>query len=137
MLENLSDTIEQAISFVGIVFDAFGVTIIVIGFLLATLFFISRFRENTAYRSYRIRLGRTLLLSLEILVAADIIRTVAVELSLANLAALGLLVIIRTFLSWSLELEVDGRWPWQRKEENAQADSSLLNHSGEQPANSL
>jgi uncharacterized membrane protein len=137
MFENLIDMIEQAISFVGVVFDAFGVIIIVIGFLLATVFFLGRFRENTAYRAYRIRLGRTLLLSLEILVAADIIRTVAVELSLENLAALGLLVIIRTFLSWSLELEVDGRWPWQRKEESAQPDSSIMNDSTEQSANSL
>jgi uncharacterized membrane protein len=69
-LENLSEAIAQVISFVGVVFDAFGVMIIVIGFLLATLFFISHFREATAYRSYCIRLGRTLLLSLETPVAA-------------------------------------------------------------------
>jgi uncharacterized membrane protein len=54
------------------------------------------------------------LLGLEILVAADIIRTVTMAPTLSNLAALGLLVAIRTFLSWSLEVEIDGRWPWQR-----------------------
>ena len=58
-------------------------------------------------------LGRGLLLGLEILVAADIIRTVALEPTLASIAALGLLVLIRTFLGWSLTVEIEGRWPWQ------------------------
>lgn len=65
------------------------------------------------YRSTRQGLGRALLLGLEVLIAADIIATVALELSLANAAALGLIVVIRTFLSWAIELETEGRWPWQ------------------------
>jgi uncharacterized membrane protein len=58
--------------------------------------------------------GRSILLGLEFLVAADIIRTVAVQPSLQNVAVLGLIVLIRTFLSFSLEVEIDGRWPWRR-----------------------
>lgn len=65
------------------------------------------------YRSTRVGLGRALLLGLEVLIAADIIATVALELSLSNVAALALIVVIRTFLSWAIELETDGHWPWQ------------------------
>jgi uncharacterized membrane protein len=66
------------------------------------------------YDEYRKRLGRSLLLGLEILVAADIVRTVALEPSLTNVAVLGILVLVRTFLSWSLVVEIEGRWPWNR-----------------------
>jgi uncharacterized membrane protein len=66
-----------------------------------------------AYRIVRTVFGRSILLGLEFLVAADIIRTVAVQPSLQNVAVLGLIVLIRTFLSFSLEIEIDGRWPWQ------------------------
>lgn len=66
------------------------------------------------YEQLKISLGRALLLGLEILVAADIVRTVALELTLESIAVLGLLVLIRTFLSWALVVELEGRWPWQR-----------------------
>ena len=66
------------------------------------------------YRVVRTVFGRSILLGLEFLVAADIIRTVAVQPSLQNVAVLGLIVLIRTFLSFSLEVEIDGRWPWRR-----------------------
>jgi uncharacterized membrane protein len=65
------------------------------------------------YRELKIRLGKALLLGLEILVAADIIRTVALEATLQSVAILGLLVLVRTFLSWALVVEMEGRWPWQ------------------------
>jgi uncharacterized membrane protein len=65
------------------------------------------------YRIVRTVFGRSILLGLEFLLAADIIRTVAVQPSLENVAVLGLIVLIRTFLSSSLEVEIDGRWPWQ------------------------
>jgi uncharacterized membrane protein len=64
------------------------------------------------YEDYKRRLGRALLLCLEILVAADIIRTVALDSTIQSIVALGLLVLVRTFLSWSLILEVEGQWPW-------------------------
>jgi len=65
------------------------------------------------YRQYKHSLGKSLLLGLEILVAADVVRTVALEPTLQNVAALGLLVVVRTFLSWSTVVEIEGRWPWQ------------------------
>jgi uncharacterized membrane protein len=69
------------------------------------------------YDQLKIRLGRSLLLGLEILVAADIVRTVALEATLQSVAVLGLLVLIRTFLSWALVVEIEGRWPWQARAE--------------------
>ena len=70
-----------------------------------------------AYTGLKISLGRSLLLGLEILVAADIVRTVALEATLESVAVLGLLVLIRTFLSWALVVEIEGRWPWQPESE--------------------
>ncbi len=95
--------------------DAAGIAIIVLGLLWA----IARFALGRGlafedrYRQVRQDAGRAILLGLEFLVAADIIRTVAVEPTLANVATLGLIVLIRTFLSVALEVELDGRWPWQ------------------------
>lgn len=66
------------------------------------------------YREFKIRIGRSLLLGLEVLVAADIVRTVALEFALQSILGLGALVLIRTFLSWALVLEVEGHWPWQK-----------------------
>jgi uncharacterized membrane protein len=71
-------------------------------------------KPGDVYHAFKIRLGSALLLGLEILVAADIIRTVALEPTLDNVLILGLLVLIRTFLSWSLVVEIEGRWPWQK-----------------------
>ena len=73
-----------------------------------------RHGEEAGYERLKISLGRALLLGLEILVAADIVRTVALEATLESIAVLGLLVLIRTFLSWALVVEIDGHWPWQR-----------------------
>ena len=70
------------------------------------------------YRQLKVRLGRALLLGLEILVAADIVRTVALEATLQSVLVLGLLVFIRTFLSWALVVEIEERWPWQPRREN-------------------
>lgn len=74
------------------------------------------------YKQYKQRLGRALLLCLEILVAADIVRTIALDSSIQSVLSLGLLVVIRTFLSWSLILEVEGRWPWQREVSEKRVD---------------
>jgi uncharacterized membrane protein len=69
------------------------------------------------YKQLKVRLGKALLLGLEILVAADIVRTVALEATLQSVAVLGLLVLIRTFLSWALVVEIEGRLPWQPERE--------------------
>lgn len=79
---------------------------------------------DAAYRVVRTVFARTILLGLEFLVAADIIRTVAVQPSLENVAVLGLIVLIRTFLSFALEVELDGRWPWART-----SDAEIVEHS--------
>ena len=69
--------------------------------------------ENQRYKRFRHRLARSLMLGLEMLIAADIIRTVALEATLQSILVLGLLVLVRTFLSWSLVVEIEGYWPWQ------------------------
>jgi uncharacterized membrane protein len=69
-----------------------------------------------AYSRFKSHLGKMLILSLEFLVAADIIRTVALDQTLNNVAILGLLVLVRTFLSWSMGVEIEGRWPWSKQE---------------------
>lgn len=110
-----TDWVHQTIETLGTAGDFVGVLAIVVGALIATGFALRdlRRREPGTYRLFRRRLGRSILLGLEILVAADIIRTVAVAPTFQNVGVLGLIVVIRTFLSWSLELEMSGRWPWQ------------------------
>lgn len=104
---------------VSVAFEWAGVACIVGGFVLA-LISATRLtfagRREAAYDSMRSLFGRAVLLGLEILVAADLIRTVTVQLTLTNLAVLGLLVAIRTFLSWSLDVELEGVWPWRKRE---------------------
>jgi uncharacterized membrane protein len=97
--------------------DAAGVLIIVVGIAVASISALARLsrRASDTYEAYRRRLGRSILLGLEFLVAADIIRTVAVTPTFASVGVLAVIVIIRTFLSFSLELEITGRWPWQKK----------------------
>jgi uncharacterized membrane protein len=101
---------------IGTAVDAVGVFIVVAGALFATgRFLLPRPGEpGGAYRRYRQDLGRAILLGLEFLVAGDIIRTVVVAPTLENVVVLGLIVLIRTFLSMALELELEGHWPWQR-----------------------
>ncbi len=102
---------------VGRLIDAAGIAAIVTGAILAALFAVPRLlrRQAGVYEQFRRFLGRSILLGLELLVAADIIRTVAVSPTLESVAVLAAIVLIRTFLSWSLELEITGRWPWQGK----------------------
>ncbi len=113
-------TFKDVVENVGKVLDGAGVSVIVIGAALATAPFIAELlrRHDTvrAYRSYRQRLGRVILLGLELLVAADIIRTVAIDPTFTSAGVLAIIVAIRTFLSFSLELEISGRWPWQQRE---------------------
>lgn len=101
------------------VFEAAGVGVLALGAVYVLARYAidtvrSRGADAVSYGRLRDDLGRTILLALEILVAADIIRTLAVKPSLENLAGLGLLVVIRTFLSFSLEIEIDGALPWRR-----------------------
>ena len=96
-------------------FETAGVAAMVVGALLATAAAARTVRSDRqgTYSRFRQQLGRSILLGLELLVAADIIRTVAITPTLNSVLVLGLIVLIRTFLSFSLELEITGRWPWQ------------------------
>jgi uncharacterized membrane protein len=106
--------------------ELLAVAIIVLAILTATISCLvkiaARQAHKATYDNYRYTVGRALLLGLEILVAADIIRTVVLEPTLSNVLVLGLLVVIRTFLSWALVLEIEDRWPWQPRRENADAN---------------
>jgi len=82
-----------------------------------------------AYERYRIVLGKTLLVGLELLVAADIIDTVAFALTVTNLALLGGLVLVRTALGWTLTVEVEGHWPWQQTKESSVASEREISRA--------
>lgn len=118
--ETAGGRLNPMVTAVSLVIEAAGVTIIVIGALVASGAFLYQLasRENfrEAYRRYRAHLGWAILLGLEFLVAADIIGTVAVDPTFTNLGVLGLIVVIRTFLSFSLEVEISGHWPWRESE---------------------
>lgn len=111
------------IEFIATAIDILGVIVIVLGTTLAigTVIFWRAFGKPTGsrYATFRHVMGRGLLIGLEVLVAADVIKTVALEPTFSSLGALGLLVLIRTFLSWTLTVELTGRWPWQERPEDA------------------
>lgn len=108
---------KELISVAGYGIETVGVLIIVGGCAVASFRFLSHFRKEprgSAYRIYRRQLGRSIILGLEFLIAGDIVRTVIVADTFANIAILGLIILIRTFLSFTLHLEVEGRWPWEQ-----------------------
>jgi uncharacterized membrane protein len=111
-------TYEEFISDVVRVVEATGAAIMVLGGLGALLAFVvatARPPERVgAYRQLRQRLGRAILLGLEVLIVGDIVRTIIVDPTLESVAVLGLIVVIRIVLSFSLEVELDGTWPWSR-----------------------
>ncbi|KDE99620.1 hypothetical protein Y900_011885 [Mycolicibacterium aromaticivorans JS19b1 = JCM 16368] len=109
----------EVIETVGKAIDATGVAVIAIGALLSATGVLRRLRTGDAYKAFRQQLGRSILLGLELLVAADIIRTVAVTPDARSVAVLAGIVLIRTFLSFSLELEITGYWPWQKNRQPA------------------
>jgi uncharacterized membrane protein len=116
-IESLSafeNDVSNWVRLVGTCIETFGVFIIVAGIIWSTYLYVSRRREERYYDQYKIRIGRSLLLGLEVLVAADIVKTIAIELTFTSLGLLAGLVVVRTFLSWTLVLEIEGRWPWQR-----------------------
>lgn len=109
------DHYRSLMGIVGTVVDGAGVVVIVVGAAIATGRFVFRRQPGplASYTLYRQNLGRVILLGLEFLIAGDIIRTVVVSPTLANVFVLGMIVLIRTFLSITLQLELEGRWPWQ------------------------
>jgi len=115
------EPILEWIELAALAIEILAVVIIVVAIAGATVHYLylalRRQHEHDIYRQYKTRLGKALMLGLEVLIAADIVGTVALEATLESIVFLGLLVLIRTFLSWSLAVEIDGRWPWQAKPE--------------------
>lgn len=112
MIEQILELLEKA----GLIITVFAVLIIVIGFALAALRYFLRFKSQSTvqnFSSFKIELGRALLLGLEVLVLADVIDTITVESTYQSLAVLAFIVVLRTAVSWSLSLETEGHWPWQ------------------------
>lgn len=115
----MQESLKQIMSSISIVFELAGVGVIGLGFIWAMARAVgARGQEHAGRRAYqRVRriFGKSILLGLEILVAADLIRTIAVAPTIENLEVLGLLILIRTALSWSLDVELEGMWPWQKR----------------------
>jgi uncharacterized membrane protein len=107
---------EDVISDLVRVIEAVGAAIMVVGGLVAFVLYVRRLRDGAgaAYVALRQDVGRVILLGLEVLIVADIIRTIVVDQSVESVGVLGLIVVIRILLSFSLEVEIDGMWPWNR-----------------------
>jgi len=110
---------------IGEVIDGAGVAVIAVGVLIAAGAAAFRFshHETGTYRRFRQQVGQVILLGLELLVAGDIVHTVAAEPTLTSVAVLAIIVLIRTFLSFSLDVELTGRWPWQQNTAVPRSDS--------------
>ncbi|MCH8566293.1 DUF1622 domain-containing protein [Nesterenkonia sp. LB17] len=115
---------DTIIDSIGKAVDAAGVVVMVVGISIASGLAGWRYlrRKSLVFEEYRRWVGRSILLGLEILIAADIIRTVAIGFSVDAILALGLIVLIRTFLSLTLQLEMTGRWPWQTSHGGVRGD---------------
>lgn len=111
--------VDHGVRLVGSAIEAFGVLIIVAGIAWSTCNYLRRPTTAQDFDTYKIRIGRSLLLGLEVLIAADIVKTVTHELTFTSLGQLAGLVLIRTFLSWTLVLEIEGQWPWRRDRAHA------------------
>ncbi|HEU5370037.1 MAG TPA: DUF1622 domain-containing protein [Ktedonobacterales bacterium] len=109
---------QPTINLIGRAGELLGVLILALGSLVALYRYAAAFVRHQdrlrAYQALRQELGRAILVGLEILVAADIIRSVAIDPSFQSVGVLALIVLVRTFLSWSLEVEINGAWPWRR-----------------------
>ncbi len=124
-----SETVTQWIEVAAFALEVLAVAIIVVSIVYATGRYLyyrtTQPSKKTHYREYKSLIGKTMLLGLEILVAADIVSTVAIETTLESIVILGLLVLIRIFLSWSLIVELEGRWPWQQENREQVPDSAM------------
>jgi len=112
---------KEFIGIAGYAIEAFGVLVIILGCLVSSVRFLLRLGHGSAdaaYRGYRRTLGRSIILGLEFLIAGDIIRTVVISPTLSSVAVLALIVLIRSFLSLTLELNVEGHLPWKTPPEN-------------------
>ncbi len=110
-METTRNLVEMAV----LLIEVLAVLVILVATIFGTIRYVVHFlsRVPESYEHYRGQLGKSLLLGLQLLVAADVVRTVALQPTLDNVVVLGLLVLVRTFLSWSTVVEIEGRWPWR------------------------
>ena len=111
---------KEVITVAGYTIESVGVLVVLFGSCYSSFIFLTTYRKlpaGEAYKVFRRQLGRAIILGLEFLIAGDIIRTVVVADTFENVAVLGLIILIRSFLSVTLHLEVEGRWPWQAEKE--------------------
>jgi uncharacterized membrane protein len=120
---HLREQAIEAIEAMGLAIDLIGVLIILFGIVWGLMVWVrDRLRNDDScdmYQNCRQRIGRSIVLGLEILVASDIIHTVAVEPTLDNAAVLAVLIVVRTFINWTLIVDLEERWPWQPKHTEA------------------
>jgi len=108
---------KELITIAGYGIESIGVLVIIIGTAMSSFRFLTKYRNEpggVAYSEFRRKLGRSIILGLEFLIAGDILRTVIVADTLENVTILGLIILIRTFLSFTLHLEIEGHWPWEQ-----------------------
>ena len=122
--------VRTVIEWAALAIEIVGAAVIVAGVLRVVITrgavrFLYQLDKPGAYESYKHQMGRSLLLGLEFLVAGDVVRTVALDPTLNNVGVLGLLVLIRTFLGWSLAVEIEGRWPWQTRTQKETAAGEM------------
>ena len=114
----MSETVTQGLAVLVHLLEIAGAGALVLGFIVATVLWFQRIQQqgiHPAVNKYRQSLGRTILIGLEILVAATIIKTISVDPSIESMAFLAIMIVIRTMLGWTTVLEMTGRWPWQKQ----------------------
>ena len=122
---NIIEHIRQGLEFATSIIELFAVLVIVSGFIRASVAYTVTRRaadRDKAFVAFRSRLGMNMLLGLEILVIADVIESITVEPSYMSLTVLAFLVVLRTIVSWTTSLQLEGRWPWQPEAKGDQAD---------------
>ena len=122
----VTSLLNQGMKWCALGIEVLAVAVIVLAIVVGTGRYLLRVNrsDRDEFKAYKTQLVKALLLGLEFLVAADIVRTVALEATMTNVAILGALVAVRTFLSWSLVVEVDGVWPWEAGRAHSLSPSS-------------
>ena len=128
LLQSVVPTVVQVIELIGVAIISIGALVTLVQFAVATA---RGIKIEEAVAMLRSNLGRAILVGLELLVAADIINTVAVEPTINSLVVLAGIVLIRTFLSFSLEVEIEGHWPWQKAQANRTTEAAPVPPSSE------
>ncbi|NJW51390.1 DUF1622 domain-containing protein [Salinimicrobium oceani] len=113
----MHENIQVYVNWAALIIEFTGVLVMIIGpFFALYRYFFNEHEDGSTYRTFRHDLGKAILLGLEFLVAGDIIATVSTAPTMDNVLVLGLIVLIRTFLSLSLQVELEGKWPWQKRQ---------------------